>query len=290
MRRFLPAALFLLALATPSLAIDIYATGFESPFVLGNLVGQGGWMTEDGGTTGTVQDLTVSQGSKAVQIDAAGRSTTAWWWKDLSYPVNLATAATIHVEWTMRIMSGGTASSWGVDVYNLDSGPAGIKRITTLVVDTMGTIRVWDGSANMGNGGLLISSVGVDRDTWYTYRMDINYATNRASFSVNGVPIGINVPTSVADTLTLSDVDFYNIDSAASNDKAFYDDFSVSLVSNCGLLGDMNGDGQVNGADIQRYVDCNLGAGGDCSCADMNVDASVNVIDVPGFVSALLAP
>ncbi|MBN2563811.1 MAG: hypothetical protein JXQ75_23090 [Phycisphaerae bacterium] len=57
--------------------------------------------------------------------------------------------------------------------------------------------------------------------------------------------------------------------------------------------GDMNGDGIVNGEDIQGFVDCLLdpvGAPGtwNCPCGDFNCSKTVDIGDVPGFVAELL--
>lgn len=53
--------------------------------------------------------------------------------------------------------------------------------------------------------------------------------------------------------------------------------------------GDINNDGQVNGLDIQPFVDCLIfGSGGQCNCADLNNSSSVTIDDVEPF-AALLA-
>lgn len=56
-------------------------------------------------------------------------------------------------------------------------------------------------------------------------------------------------------------------------------------------LGDMNGDGKINGGDIQQFVSC--GFGGDattstCVCADTNLDDAINNVDIEAFVDCLL--
>ena len=56
----------------------------------------------------------------------------------------------------------------------------------------------------------------------------------------------------------------------------------------CGCLGDLNHDGQKNGSDVQKFVDCFL-FGGDCSCADANQSDGVTVADVQVFVADILA-
>ena len=61
--------------------------------------------------------------------------------------------------------------------------------------------------------------------------------------------------------------------------------WTVTQVCNC--PGDMNGDGKINGADIQQFVACIL-AGGNCSCADVDGTGGTTLADVSAFVSTLL--
>ncbi len=53
-------------------------------------------------------------------------------------------------------------------------------------------------------------------------------------------------------------------------------------------LGDMNSDGDRNGADIAAFVGCVI-QGGACVCADVNGMNGVTLADVTVFVSDLLA-
>ena len=60
-------------------------------------------------------------------------------------------------------------------------------------------------------------------------------------------------------------------------------------VPPCTLMGDMNLDGTVNALDIQGFVDCVLGAGTNCNCGNFAGSIDVDELDVPGFVAELLA-
>lgn len=53
--------------------------------------------------------------------------------------------------------------------------------------------------------------------------------------------------------------------------------------------GDMNGDGQLDGADMQEFTACLVGAGQDCGCADMDADADLDTDDIGIFVASLLS-
>jgi len=56
--------------------------------------------------------------------------------------------------------------------------------------------------------------------------------------------------------------------------------------------GDLNGDGRITGADIQRFIDC-FRAGPTfapaCACADLNLTQAINLVDVTLFVNKLVA-
>jgi hypothetical protein len=58
----------------------------------------------------------------------------------------------------------------------------------------------------------------------------------------------------------------------------------------CPMLGDINGDGVIDGQDVQLFVNCLLGSNGtNCGCADFN-GGGVSSNDVPLFVAAVLGP
>ena len=56
----------------------------------------------------------------------------------------------------------------------------------------------------------------------------------------------------------------------------------------CVCYGDLNGDGQKNGRDVQQFVGCII-SGGNCSCADVDLVNGITLDDVPVFVTGLLA-
>ena len=58
----------------------------------------------------------------------------------------------------------------------------------------------------------------------------------------------------------------------------------VTQVCNC--PGDLTGDGNKDGRDVQLFINCIM-SGGNCSCADMDLANGVTVADVPTFVSNL---
>ncbi len=58
-------------------------------------------------------------------------------------------------------------------------------------------------------------------------------------------------------------------------------------LTSCSCLGDLNGDGKRNGADIAAFLACVL-EGGSCLCADIDGANGVNLDDVQLFVEDLL--
>lgn len=64
--------------------------------------------------------------------------------------------------------------------------------------------------------------------------------------------------------------------------------FWAAATPTCACPGDMNLDGDRNGADVQGFVNCFIGAGG-CHCADIEAGGGVNEDDISQFVADLLA-
>lgn len=56
----------------------------------------------------------------------------------------------------------------------------------------------------------------------------------------------------------------------------------------CACLSDVNGDGLIDGLDIQDFVDCLVGVGAICECADLLGDGVLDINDVPDFVDDML--
>ena len=53
------------------------------------------------------------------------------------------------------------------------------------------------------------------------------------------------------------------------------------------VMGDVNGDGEVNIADINAIIDCIFLADGNAAC-DVNADGDVNIADVNTVIDYLL--
>lgn len=66
------------------------------------------------------------------------------------------------------------------------------------------------------------------------------------------------------------------------------DSISVALRVPAGCAGDCYADGQRDALDVQAYVDCLLGSGKDCTCADFSALGGADLADLPSFVDVLL--
>jgi hypothetical protein len=49
------------------------------------------------------------------------------------------------------------------------------------------------------------------------------------------------------------------------------------------------GGSPIDGDDIQGFVDCQIGGGTDCGCADLQTDGVLDIYNDDAFVTALLA-
>lgn len=56
----------------------------------------------------------------------------------------------------------------------------------------------------------------------------------------------------------------------------------------CTCLSDVNGDGERDGQDVQLFIECILGVGSDCACADVDGQSGLDMNDVAVFVQDLL--
>ncbi|MCG8409587.1 MAG: CHRD domain-containing protein [Phycisphaerales bacterium] len=68
-------------------------------------------------------------------------------------------------------------------------------------------------------------------------------------------------------------------------------DFTPLAPGVCSCKGDSNADGNVDGDDIQGFINCVLGPGvptGRCACNDIDGDCDVDTDDIPMFVDSLL--
>lgn len=155
------------------------------------------------------------------------------------------------------------------------------------------------------------SGVFVATGNWEHVAVTVSRTINGGTFYVNGVSVGVFNPGCHATSITNANP--LRIGSRSSSVSAVFDGcidevelfnrvlnpVEVASLYNarhagkckCHCLGDMNGDGVLNGKDIAPFIRCLLNNSlpmDNCTCADINGDFSVNYSDVAPFVTSLL--
>ncbi len=91
-------------------------------------------------------------------------------------------------------------------------------------------------------------------------------------------------------TASLTRAECYGRHHRASNvDFELAGGFRGGAVARCACLADMNSDGDRDRADIWAFVDCFLGGGVNCGCADGNAVPDLDPGDLPIFVNRILS-
>ncbi len=161
----------------------------------------------------------------------------------------------------------------------------------TVVVGALGEDRNATGVAgdqdnnSAGSAGAAYVFVRDAADTWsqaaYLKASNTEFDDQfGSSVAVSGdtVVVGAHLEDSNA-----TGVDGNQADNSAFGSGAAY----VFTLESCACLGDMNGDGAKDGADIQDFLNCMI-AGGSCACADIDGLNGIAIDDVDDFVAELL--
>ena len=182
------------ALGVPPLAAQVYDSGGFEPtrFVPGPLEGQdtaqGPWQGSGTGGSAVIQTATVRSGAQAVRVDRAGGD-VRW-----GVPKPQANATQVVVDWDMNVTQ--TASPavqfgpyFGIEVYDelnnptaLLAGSAGVDAKTGEVLYQAAT-----------TGALTETGATVPFNTWNSFRLVLDYATDRYSVFLNGNPLVQNI-------------------------------------------------------------------------------------------------
>lgn len=89
-----------------------------------------------------------------------------------------------------------------------------------------------------------------------------------------------------------SDSALFRITHIAGNKSAYIDDFSLYAPAKDFATGDVNGDGEVNVADVNALIDIIMSGSTDAdtmSRADVNNDGEVNVADINAIIDIILS-
>ena len=231
----------------------ILSTGFESPYALGTLQGQQGWITAgSGGSTATVQSSVVKTGSQAVQVTKAGAPGTDRRWA--VQQSGLPTQRYIIVDWDMRVSqpSNLTASGpfFGVESYDGITSPQFPKLLGSLGVNaTTGDVLY----QTQGNGYLTPTGTIVPFNQWNHFRIVLDFNADSYGGYVNGALVSTAGFVDGGNSFTDADISTF-----ATGEDAIWQSLSASAVFDNftvrdGLLGDYNLDGTVNVADYTQW-------------------------------------
>ncbi len=105
---------------------------------------------------------------------------------------------------------------------------------------------------------------------------------------ISALTVGARDVNGDVDIYFTADIDFNGTSSTTDDLEGFFR-LTVATSGGCIQPGDLNGDGVINGKDIQPYVDCITNSSTtDCECADMTFDGVADNNDTLLFVAALL--
>lgn len=120
---------------------------------------------------------------------------------------------------------------------------------------------------------ITVETVNTTSSTWLSHSFKVSdfvtpTSTVRVRFRANDTP---------NNSTTEAGVDIFRVEAFVCN----------SVDCNC--RADVDGSGQRDGNDIAGFIDCYLGAGANCGCADMNGSSSLDATDVDEFVTSIMA-
>jgi hypothetical protein len=165
---------------------------------------------------------------------------------------------------------------------------AGLSGTVDVLVDDNSTLvetGVQYGLGPLGDGVDQIATWTVDTEE----RQMIFAADVGAALLGDGVtedPPGFTSPATAAGRRVFFFLSDYGFDRLTADGLALFD-AAINWTANQLSLGDVNGDGTVNGLDVDPFVDVLLN-GPYQAAADMNEDGEVNGLDVDPFVAAVV--
>ncbi len=220
--------------ASSALAATLFDSGgFEGPaYSLGNLAGQNGWNgVFPAANTGVaqVENTVVSSGSQAVQM--SGGSST-WNWSDVAYTP--AAGEIVRVSFDVRRSAFTAVNNFGyfVDVYD----GAGDRIARTGLVRTgtstapgsvQGLVTIGANGANAA-GSYLIGTPLLN-DTWYSFMMNMDFASDTYAVSINGTQISSGLPffTAASD---IFEADLQLSGATGATDMGYFDNYRVEVI------------------------------------------------------------
>jgi hypothetical protein len=201
--------------------------GFESPYTLGNLVGQQSWV---GDTTAGTAYTVVSGGynsSHAAFFDTNLATGNNWAWRPLNQSaVGGVFIITARVRFTPFTGSNpfNQFSAAGLDIYgqNSSTDTASFGRICTFTIGATGTVRFYSGDPTT-----VFPGVTALPNTWHRLQIILDNVTNPRN--ARGTFDGVPTPNQITGIRQfVSDVDLYAV--ATGFDTFRFDDVKVESL------------------------------------------------------------
>jgi hypothetical protein len=245
-------------------AATILSTGFEHPFVPGNLIDQNGWKSAGTGfSTATVVPNIGISNSQAVQVLRVGNSDRRW---AVPHLVGLPSQRFVAIDWDMKVFQAADPSQsgfgpfFGIDTYD-DTPPPGAPAGSPPSV--LGALGVDASTGDVlyqlgGSGALTETGITVPFAEWNHYRIVLDFATDTYYGLVNGTvrsvtPFVDDRPSFELDNFTDADIAAFaaagDMLSQSLSSNAVFDNFLVRD----GLVGDYDIDGDVDLDDYKRW-------------------------------------
>lgn len=203
--------------------------------------------------------------------------------------------------YTFAVTSGslpaGLTLSFGT-LSGTPTGPAGTANFTITTTDTANSctgnrayaLNVACPTVSLAPPSLSAATIGQP----YNQAITASGANGSFTFAVTAGNLPPQIALSSGGNLTgtpASQVGTFNFTVTATDTSGCTGSQAYSISVACGLLGDSNNDGVVDGLDVQSQVNCLLGLAGPadyCGCADMGANGAVDDSDTPPFVDALV--
>ena len=230
--------------------------------------------------------ITWDQASRTLTLDHAVVEHSSDNAYDFVYPIRVTEDATIVIHGDCKLTTTGYVAL-ALDGYNskritiqgdgslfLDSKMRGIYLICTQLTIKDITLQAAKHIANNGNGVLVAL-------TFDNVSADIQGGVDRIGQGITLRNCAITYPEGA---LILQEEYGYYI---ANSDGSFAQHIIISRGGN--KPGDVNGDGEINIADVNAVIDMILSGSGDMS-GDVNGDKEVNIADVNALIDMILNP
>lgn len=245
------------------------------------------------GVTSTFEGFETDTGGFTV-VNAAGMTTGMWERANpngtisgtQAAPENDAESATSSV---FCFVTDDGLVGGGAGANDVDGGPTDLISPAIDLAGTDATISfaVWHFSSGGALDVLTVSASNDGGTNWTTIETVANTGSTWQTHSFVASDFFPGQPLTANFKVRFRSVDNPN----DSITESGIDVFQVSkfiCATACSCSADMNSDGERSGRDIQGFVDCSLGAGANCVCADLDGTPGIQPTDTAMFVDAML--